>query len=102
MFYQKKTYEKLDNYSKVVILSHTFLNLIKQDVATKSQLKNYCWKTRLLLKPGTRPWILTLKNLDPEKPGPRKNWIRKNLYPEKPGPRKTCTRKKLDTKKSEL
>ena len=46
-------------------------------------------------KPGPRKtW--TKKNLDQEKPGPRKTWILKNLDPEKPGPRKTCTLKNLD------
>ena len=45
----------------------------------------------LLLKPGPRPWTRTLKNLDPEKPGPRKTWTLKtwtlkNLDSEKPGP----------------
>ena len=38
---------------------------------------------RLLLKPEPGPWTQTLKNLDPEKPGPRKTWTLKNLYPEK-------------------
>ena len=31
-------------------------------------------------------WIRTLKNLDPEKPGPRKTWTLKNLDPKEPGP----------------
>ena len=38
----------------------------------------------LILKPGPRPWTRTQKNLDPEKPGPRKTWTLKNLGPEKP------------------
>ena len=40
----------------------------------------------LLLKSGHGPWTQTQKNLDPEKPGPRKTWTLKNLDPEKPGP----------------
>ena len=44
----------------------------------------------LLLKPGPRPWIRTLKtwtqkNLDPEKSGLRKIWTLKNLDSENPG-----------------
>ena len=37
------------------------------------------------LDPGPGPWTRTLKNLDPEKPGPCKTWALKNLDPEKPG-----------------
>ena len=43
----------------------------------------------LLRKPGPRPWARTLKNLDPEKPGP-----------ERPGPRKTMTLKNLGSEKT--
>ena len=39
----------------------------------------------LLLKTGPGPWTWTLKNVDPEKPGPRKTYTLKNLDPEKPG-----------------
>ena len=53
----------------------------------------------LLLKPGPGPWTWTLKNLDPEKPGPRKTWTQKNLDTEKPGPRKIWTLKNLDPEK---
>ena len=47
---------------------------------------------------------LTLKNLDPEKPGPEKpepwkTWTLKNLDSEKPGPWKTWTLKNLDQEK---
>ena len=45
----------------------------------------YIQSLRLLLKPGPGPWTLTLKNLDPEKPGLWKTWTLKNLDPEKPG-----------------
>ena len=49
----------------------------------------YVWAT-------SKTWTQTLKNLDPEKPGPRKpgswkTWILKNLHPEKLAPRKTWT-----------
>ena len=44
---------------------------------------------RLLLKPRPGPWTRTLKNLDPEKPGPGKTWTLtgtlKNLGPKKHG-----------------
>ena len=73
---------------------------MNQDVATKSQWKNYCWKTRLPLKLGPRPWTRTLKNLVPEKLGLGKSWTLKNLNPEKPVPKKTWTQKKLDPEKS--
>ena len=43
---------------------------------------------RLLLKSGPGPWTRIQKNLDPEKPGPRKTWTLNNLDPEKPGPEK--------------
>ena len=43
--------------------------------------------------PGPRPWIRTLKNLDPEKRGLRKTWTLKNLNPEKPGLKKIWTLK---------
>ena len=49
----------------------------------------YVWAT-------SKTWTQALKNLDPEKPGPRKTWILKNLDPETPGPKKTCTLKNLD------
>ena len=29
---------------------------------------------RLLLQPGPGPWTQTLKNLDPQEPGPWKTW----------------------------
>ena len=51
-------------------------------------------ESRLLLKPGLRPWTRTLKNLDLEKPGPRKTWTQKDQDPEKPG-----TSKNLDSEK---
>ena len=57
---------------------------------------------RLLLKPGPRPWTRTLKNLNSEKPGPRKTWILKILDPEKLGLRKTWTLKNLDSEKPGL
>ena len=53
-----------------------------------NQSDNEIWSVNriwLLLKPGPRPWIRTQKNLDPEKPGPRKTWTLKNLDPEKRG-----------------
>ena len=58
----------------------------------------------LLLKPAPRPWTRTLKNLDPDKSGPRKTltlktWTLKNLNPEKPGRRKTWTLKNMDPEK---
>ena len=53
----------------------------------------------LLPKPGPGPWNRTLKNLDPEKPGPWKSWITKNLDPEKPGLWKIWTLKILDYEK---
>ena len=43
--------------------------------------KSYFWATS---KTCTR----TLRNLDPEKHGPRKTGTLKNLEPEKPGPQK--------------
>ena len=49
------------------------------------QMKVLRAKTELLLKPGTGPWTRTLKNLDPENPGPWKTWTEKNLHPEKHG-----------------
>ena len=30
-----------------------------------------------------------MKNLDPEKPEPKKTWTQKNMDPKKPGPRET-------------
>ena len=48
-----------------------------------------CAEKGLLLKPGPRPWTQTMKNLDPEKPGPRKTWTLKNPDPKKPEPWKT-------------
>ena len=51
------------------------------------------------LDPGPRPWTRTLKNLDPEKPGPCKTWALKNLDPEKPGRWKTWALKNLDPEK---
>ena len=50
----------------------------------------------LLLKPGPRPWIRTLKNLDPEKPRPWKIWTQKNLDPEKSGLWKSWTMKNAE------
>ena len=50
---------------------------------------NITSSSELLLKRGPRPCTRTLKNVDPEKPGPRKTWSLKNLDPEKPGPWKT-------------
>ena len=47
------------------------------------------------LKPGPRPWTRTLKNLDPEKPGPWKTWTLKDLNYEKRG-------KQLDAKKTKI
>ena len=44
--------------------------------------------SRLLLKPGSGPWIRTLKNLDLEKPRPWKTWTLKNLDPENLDPEK--------------
>ena len=41
----------------------------------------------------------TLKNLDPEQPGPWKTWTLNNLDPEQPGPWKTWTLKNLDLEK---
>ena len=53
-----------------------------------NQSDNEIWSVNriwLLLKPGPGPWTRTQKNLDPEKPGPRKTWTLKNLDPEKRG-----------------
>ena len=36
----------------------------------------------------SKTWTRTLKNLHPEKPGPRKIWILKNLDPENLGSEK--------------
>ena len=33
----------------------------------------------------SKTWTPTLKNLDPEKPGPRKTWTLKDLDPQKHG-----------------
>ena len=44
------------------------------------------WIQTLDPDPGPGPWTQTLKNLDLEKPGPRKTWTQKNPDPEKPGP----------------
>ena len=33
----------------------------------------------------SKTWTRTLKNLDPEKPGPRKTWTLKDLDPQKHG-----------------
>ena len=52
----------------------------------------YTYIEGLLLEPGPRHWIRTLKNLGSEKPGPRKTWTQKNLDYEKRG-------KQLDAKK---
>ena len=40
-----------------------------------------------------------MKNLDPEKPEPKKTWTQKNMDPKKPGPRETQTIKNLDPEK---
>ena len=50
-------------------------------------------------KTWTGPWTRTLKNRDPEKPGPWKTWPQKNMDPEKPGHWKTWTLKNLDSEK---
>ena len=47
----------------------------------------------------SKTWTRSLKNLDPEKPGPWKTWTLKNLDPEKPGPWETWTLKILDPEK---
>ena len=36
--------------SKAVSLLHSFLNLMKEDIATGSQWKKYCWKTMIQFK----------------------------------------------------
>ena len=43
-----------------------------------------------------------MKNLDPEKPGPRKTLTQKNLDPENPGPWKSWTLKNLESEKPGL
>ena len=60
----------------------SFLNKIQKDINCKSQKSIVSTKDkRLLLKHGARPWTLTLKNLDPEKPGSRKTWTQKKAGP---------------------
>ena len=66
----------------------SFLNKIQKNINCEKQksIVNTKKDKRLLLKHGARPWTRTLKNMDPEKPEPRKTWTQKNLGPEKSGP----------------
>ena len=79
----------------------SFLNKIQKNINCEKQksIVNTKKDKRLLLKHGARPWTWTPKNMDPEKPEPRKTWTQKNLGPEKSGPWKTWTHKNLDSEK---
>ena len=48
----KRSYSllKWSSDSKAVSLLHSFLNLMKEDIATGSQWKKYCWKTMIQFK----------------------------------------------------
>ena len=80
----------LQNQVLLIPLSYRCLKNVIHQIDSKNE---WLPLSGLILKPGPRPWTRTQKNLDPEKPGPRKTWTLKNLDPEKLGPWKTWTLK---------